>query len=104
MAFFSFLFDFYLIFLRIFFTKITKKGKSYLQVMTWRARPGGELSWYAGPPCGCDAALRARGRAVGGPREAQEAHRAWPHGRGHASTRVHVGARVGRHVASRVCR
>ena len=27
-----------------------------------------------GPPRGCDAALRPRGRAAGGPRGAQEAH------------------------------
>ena len=32
--------------------------------------------WRAGPPHGCDAALRPRGRAAGGPREAQEAHMA----------------------------
>ena len=65
-------------FLRIFFTKIAKKGKSYLHVMTWRARQGGELTWRTGPPHGCDAALRPRGRAVG---EAPEAHRARPRGR-----------------------
>ena len=41
----------------------------------------GELTWRAGPPHGCDAALRPRGRAAGGPREAQAAHRARTHGR-----------------------
>ena len=34
--------------------------------MTWRAGPGGELMWRAGPPRGCDAVLRPRGRAAGG--------------------------------------
>ena len=29
------------------------------------------LTWRAGPPRGCDVALRPRDRAVGGPREAQ---------------------------------
>ena len=42
-------------------------------------------------------ALRPRGRATGGPRKA---HRARTRGkRPHVSTRVHVGARVGRQVA-----
>ena len=49
--------------------------------MTWRAEPGGTLTWHVGPPRGCDAALRPRGRAVGGPRKAQEAHRAQTHGK-----------------------
>ena len=49
--------------------------------MTWRAGPGGELTWCGGPPRGCDATLRPRGRAAGGPREAQEVHRARTHGR-----------------------
>ena len=34
-----------------------------------------------GPPHRCDAALRPRGRAAGGPREAQEVHRARTRGR-----------------------
>ena len=47
--------------------------------------------------------LRPRGRAVGGPRRAQEAHMAQTRGRRpRVSTRVHVGARVGRHVAEGV--
>ena len=65
--------DFYLIFINIFFTKITKKGIYYLQVMMWRAGLGGELTWCAGPPHGCDVALRSRARATTGPREAQVA-------------------------------
>ena len=66
-----------------------------MQVLMWRAGPGGSR-----PPRGCDAALRPRGRAAGGPHEAQEAHRAQTRGRRpRVSTRVHVGARVGRHVA-----
>ena len=56
--------DFYLIFINIFFTKITKKGLSN-QVMTWWACPGGELTWCTGPPHGCDATLRPCGRAAG---------------------------------------
>ena len=39
------------------------------------------MTWRAGPPGGCDAALRPRGRAAGGPREVQEAHRARTRGR-----------------------
>ena len=55
--------------------------------------------WRARPPRGCDAALRPCGRAAGGPREAQVAHRAQTHGRRpHRSTRVHADAREGRHV------
>ena len=47
-------------------------------------------------------ALRPRGRAVGGP---HEAHRARIRGRRpRVSTQVHVGARVGRHVAGEVSR
>ena len=46
--------------------------------------------WRAGPPHECDAALRPCGRAVGGPREAQEAHSARPRGRG---PRDHAGPR-----------
>ena len=49
--------------------------------MTWRAGPGGELTWCAGPPRGCDATLRPRDRVAGGPREAQEAHKAQTCGR-----------------------
>ena len=41
--------------------------------MMWRAGPGGELTWHAGPARGCDVALRPRGRATAGPREAQVA-------------------------------
>ena len=37
--------------------------------MTWRA----ELTWRSGPQHGCDVALRPRGRAAHGPREAQVA-------------------------------
>ena len=67
--------------------------------MTWWAGPGGALTWHAGPPRGCDAALRPRGRAVGDPREAQVAHRARTRGRRpRVSTQVHADPRVGRHV------
>ena len=68
--------------------------------MTWRVGLGDELTWRAGPPCGCDAALRPRGRAAGGPREAQVAHRTLTRGRRpRVSTWVHGDARVGSHVA-----
>ena len=60
--------------------------------MTWRAESGGTLTWHAGQPRGCDAALRPRGMAAGGPCGAQVAHRARTHGRGqacpHGSTRT----------------
>ena len=39
------------------------------------------LTWRAAPPRGCDAALRPRGRATGGPREAQVVNRARTGGR-----------------------
>ena len=59
-----------------------------------------QQTWRAGPPHGCDAALRPRGRAAGGPREAQVAHRARTRGRRpRVSMRVHADARVGHHVA-----
>ena len=68
--------------------------------MMWRAGPGGTLTWHAGPPRGCDAALRPRGRAASGPREAQVAHRARTRGRmPRVSMRDHADARVGRHMA-----
>ena len=66
------------------------------QVMTWRAGPGGELTWHAGPARGCDVALRPRGRATAGPREAQVALTSGRRPR----ERVHADAREGRHVAS----
>ena len=73
-------------------------------MLTWRVyltwRGAAKLTWRAGPPRGCDAALRPHGRAAGGPREAQVAHRARTRGRRpRVSTRVHVGTHVGRHVA-----
>ena len=68
--------------------------------MTWRVELGGTLTWRAGPPRGCDAALRPRGRAASDPREAQVEHRVRTRGkRPRVSTRVHADARVGRHVA-----
>ena len=68
--------------------------------MTWRAGPGGELTWCAGPARGCDVALKPHGRVASGPREAQAAHRTQTRGRRpHMSTQVHADARVGRHVA-----
>ena len=54
------------------------------------------LTWHAGPSCGCDGALRPRGRAAGGPREAHVAHMAQTRTRGRrprVSTRVHASPR-----------
>ena len=60
----------------------------------------GPAAWCTGLPRGCDVTLRPRGRATGGPRDAQVAHRAQTHGRRPlVSTPVHADARVGRHVA-----
>ena len=78
-----------------FFIKIAKKGFYYLQVMTWGAGLGGELTWCAGPSRGCDVALRPGGRATTGPRVAQVA---LTRGR-RPRERVHADAREGRHVA-----
>ena len=76
-----------------------------LQELTWRVGPARELTWHEGPQRGCDAALRPRGRAMGGSREAQVAHRAWTRGRRpRVSTRVHADAPEGRHVAGKVGR
>ena len=54
------------------------------------SRTARKLTWRAGPPRGCDMALRPRGRAAGSPREAQVAQgtNTW-----HEATRVHVGPR-----------
>ena len=62
--------------------------------MTWRAGPGGELTWHAGPARGCDVALRPRGRATVGPREAQVALTRGRRPRGW----VQADAQEGRHV------
>ena len=56
--------------------KSQKKGFTYLQALTWRAGPGGELTWR-----GYDEALRPHARAAGGLRKAQVAHRARTSGR-----------------------
>ena len=56
--------------------KSQKKGFTYLQMLTWRARPDDELTWRE-----CDVTLRPRGRAAGGPHEAHVALRARTHGR-----------------------
>ena len=58
------------------------------------------LTWHARPPCGCDVALRPRGRAAGCPREAQVPHRTPTHGRRpRVSTGVHADGREGHHIA-----
>ena len=64
--------------------------------MTWQAGPADELTWHAGPPRGCDVALRPHGRATGGPRDALVAYRARTRGRRpRVSTQVHADAREG---------
>ena len=78
----------------------SQKGGSYLQVLTWRAGAADALTWRARPPRGCDAALRPRGRATGGPRGAQVAHKArtrgrWPRGPRGRPSRVPRGSEVG---------
>ena len=55
---------------------MAKEGVYLPQELMWRARSPRELTWRAGPPRRCNAALRPRSRAVGGPREAQVAHKA----------------------------
>ena len=98
MSFFYLIFK--LIFIKFSYLKNRKGGFTYPQVLMWRDGPASELTWHAGPPRGCDAALRPRGRAAGGPREAQVAHRARTCGRRpRVSTRVHADARVGCHMA-----
>ena len=58
------------------------------------------LTWHGGPPRRCDVGLRPRGRAAGGSREAQVAHKTQTRGRSpRVSTRGHADAREGRHVA-----
>ena len=71
-------------------------------MLTSRAGPDGELTWCAGPPRGCVVALRPRGRAAGGPREAHVAHRARTRGRRPRVSTVHADACVGRHMAGAV--
>ena len=58
--------------------------------LTWCMGPADELTWRAGLSRGCDVALRPRGRATSGLREAQ-----W---RGHLAG-GHADARVRHHVA-----
>ena len=71
---FSLFLIFYLSFkLNCYLIKSQKRG-IYLQVLTWRAGKPATRHVARGPPRGCDAALRPRGRAAGGPRGAQEAH------------------------------
>ena len=53
------------------------------------------LTWRAGPLRGCDAALRPRARATGGPRGAQVAHRARTPGRWPRSPRSPCGCPQG---------
>ena len=56
-----------------------------------------KLTWHAGPPRGCDVALRPCSRAAGGPRDVQVAHKAQTCGRRpRGSTRMPVGVPRGR--------
>ena len=56
-----------------FLIKIAKKGILLTCRVMWRAGPGGEPTWRAGPARGREVALRPRGRATADPREAQVA-------------------------------
>ena len=49
--------------------------------LTWRTGAADKLTCRAGPLRGYDVALRPRGKAAGGPREAQVAPRTRTHGR-----------------------
>ena len=80
-----------------FLIKIAKKGILLTCRVTWRAGPGGELTWRAGPASGCNVALRPRGRATAGLREAQVALTRGRRPRGG----VHAGACEGRHMAGK---
>ena len=85
--------DFYLIFKLIFkcfsLLKSRKKGIYLPADADLASGPGGELT--RGARDHCTGATRRWGDAtMGGPREAQEAHRAWPRGMG---PRVHAGPR-----------
>ena len=76
--------NFYLIFKLIFinipYLKIAKRR--FLPAgADVASRATGVLTWRAGPPRGCDAAPRPCGRATGGPRGAQVAHKARTRGR-----------------------
>ena len=80
-AFFRFLYNFKLIFPYLNRKKggILVHRTQWLTLhayLTWR-----ELTWHAGPPHGCDAALRPRGRVAGGPHEVQVAHKTRTPGR-----------------------
>ena len=67
------------------FNLIFKLIFSYLKSQKGDFLPAGDdvvsSAWRAGPRRGCDATLRPRARAAGGPREAQVAHRARTRGR-----------------------
>ena len=95
MKFYAFFWLFIWFLFILFFTKISKKGITYLQMLTWRAGP--TASWHVerGTIHGYDVALRPHGRAMAGPRESQVAltrgRRPWGW--------VHADAREGRHVA-----
>ena len=79
----------------------SQNGVNLPHELMWRVGPAGELTWRAGPLRKCDVALRPRGRAAGG-----RARSRWRRARADMwqeatrSTRVHVDARVGCHVAA----
>ena len=83
--------------LEVFSIKNREKRGYYLQA-DMASGPTWWMTWLAGPPRG---ATRHWGHVAepGGPARAWEAHLAQPRGRRPRDHMVHVGARVGRHVA-----
>ena len=97
---FSLFLIFYLLFkLNFFYLKITKKGSVYLQMLTWQARKPASRHVARGTTVqmrrGFEATWQGRGWPTRGAGGARRGHVA----KSHATTRVHVGARVGRHMA-----
>ena len=74
----------------IFLIKIGKKGIILTYRVTWRVAPAGALTWRAGPPRRCDAALRPRGRAQVARAGSSRRIMVRPRGRG---PRDHAGSR-----------
>ena len=100
MPFFNFYSIFYLIFINIFFAKITKKGNFLPAGADVVSGSSDELTRGTRVRRGAEATWQCRGWPTRGPGGAQGGHMAG----GHASARVHVAARVGRHVAGEVGR
>ena len=88
--------DFYLIFKVIFYLIKLQKGGELTAGDDVAQGPRRQADMARRSARGCDVALRPRGRAMAGPRGAQVALARVAGGQ---AGRVHVGARVGHHVA-----